>query len=232
MADRRRTEDGGKHGGSARRGADAEETRERILDAAQRLFADGGFDATSTARVAAAAGVPGGLVFYYFPTKRDLLMTVVRERAYRGSLSRVVAETADEARPADVLRRAVEELARVFARNRDTQVILFREAHTHPELQELAAGLLASSTGDLADLLAGLPGVRADADGRSAAARLLVSGLLMDNFLLPGGVDPARFEPMVRLLAAAVGIPASPPADGAGDAGHGDAGGVGGGSAL
>ncbi|WP_329459793.1 TetR/AcrR family transcriptional regulator [Streptomyces sp. NBC_01497] len=179
------------------------------MDAAQRLFAEGGFDATSTASVATVADVPAGLVFYYFPTKRDLLMAVVRERAYRGSLPQVIAEGGGE-EPEEILRRAVEELARVFNLHRDTQVILYREAHTHPEIQELASGLVASSTGDLAGLLAALPGVRADADGRAAAARLVVSGLLMDNFLQPEGVDPARFEPAVRLLAAAVSGAARP----------------------
>lgn len=211
MADgQRRTRNGEGRGAAGRRVADAEGTRERIVDAAQRLFAEKGFDATSTASVAAAAAVPTGLVFYYFTTKRDLLMAVARERAYRGSLPRVIAEGGAQ-QPEDVLRHAVEELARVFHRNRGTQLILFREAHTDPELAELAAGLVASSTGDLADLLAAVPGVRADADARSAAAHLVVSGLLMDNFLRPDGVDPARFEPMVRLLAAAVSGPAPPP---------------------
>lgn len=202
---------GGKRGTPGRRATDAEGTRERIMDAAQRLFAEKGFDASSTASVAAAAAVPTGLVFYYFTTKRDLLMAVARERSYHGSLPRVIAEGGAQ-EPEQVLREAVEELARVFHRNRDTQLILFREAHTDPELAELAAGLLASSTGDLADLLATVPGVHADAEARSAAARLVVSGLLMDNFLRPGGVDPARFEPMVRLLAAAVCGPV-PPSD-------------------
>jgi len=32
--------------------------RDRILAAAERLFAEGGFDKTSTARIAAEAGVP------------------------------------------------------------------------------------------------------------------------------------------------------------------------------
>lgn len=184
------------------------------MDAAQRLFAERGFDATSTASVAAAAAVPGGLLFYYFPTKRDLLMAIVRERAYRGSLPELIGEAATE-QPEELVLRAVRELAAVFHRNRDTQVILFREAHTHPELQERTVELMASSTGDLADLSAGLPGLRADADGRSAAAHLVVSSLLLDNFLRPEGADPARLEPMVRLLAAAVrGAGPTPPADG------------------
>ncbi|WP_329246548.1 TetR/AcrR family transcriptional regulator [Actinoallomurus sp. NBC_01490] len=186
-----------------RRAPGAEGARERIMDAAQRLFAERGYDATSTAKIAAAADVPSGLVFYYFATKRDLLMAVIRERAYRGTLPRVVTGAGDEG-VEEVLRRAVTELAEIFGRSRNSQMILFREAHVDPELRELAARLVASSTGDLADLLAAVPEVEADADGRAAAARLLISGLLMDNFLRPDGVDAARSEPAVRLLAGAL----------------------------
>jgi AcrR family transcriptional regulator len=216
MEDREQpSRDGGRRGTPKRRTPDREGTRDRIIDAAQRLFAEQGFDATSTASVAAAAEVPGGLIFYYFATKRDLLLAVVRERAYRGSrsLSQVIAEGAGKG-PDELLRRAVEELAAVFHRNRDTSVILFREAHTHPELRDLTMELMAISTADLVRLLAGLPEEWADADGKSALARLVISGLLLENFLQPAGADPAHFEPMVRLLAAAMSRPGPTPADG------------------
>ena len=49
--------------------------KERILAAAEELFADSGFDATPTSRIAERAGVPKGLVHYYFNRKKDLLVT-------------------------------------------------------------------------------------------------------------------------------------------------------------
>jgi AcrR family transcriptional regulator len=64
---------------SAARAA-AQDPRERILSAAEHLFADHGFDATGTARIAGAAGVPKGLVFYYFARKVDILLTLLTER--------------------------------------------------------------------------------------------------------------------------------------------------------
>src|SRR5674476_1237592 len=51
------------------------DARERILDAAEDLFAADGFDATPTARIARRAAVAKGLLFYYFPRKMDLLRT-------------------------------------------------------------------------------------------------------------------------------------------------------------
>jgi AcrR family transcriptional regulator len=188
-----------------RRGPDGGSTepasRELIVDAAQHLFADSGYAATSTAKVAAAASVPHGLVFYYFPSKRDLLLTVVKERAYRGSLLEPGAE-AGHRDVGEVLSAAAHELVEVFRDNRDTQVILFREAGTDPEMHTLVSELVASSTGDVATLLADAKDAPADAQDRLAAAQLLVSSLLMDNFLHNDIPDRARIDDTVRLLAA------------------------------
>lgn len=47
-------------------------TRQALSDAATTLFAERGFDAVTTAEIAAAAGVAVGTVFNYFRTKEDL----------------------------------------------------------------------------------------------------------------------------------------------------------------
>jgi len=54
--------------------AKAEETRERILDAALRLFRERGFDETTMRDIAAAAEVATGAAYYYFRSKEDLVM--------------------------------------------------------------------------------------------------------------------------------------------------------------
>jgi AcrR family transcriptional regulator len=59
----------GQQGVRDRRGHD---TRSRILDEAERLFADAGFDGVSTRKVAAAAGVNLSALYYYFPGKEGL----------------------------------------------------------------------------------------------------------------------------------------------------------------
>jgi AcrR family transcriptional regulator len=56
---------------------DSGPARERILAAAEELFAELGFDATPTSRIAERAGVPKGLVHYYFTRKPDLLSALV-----------------------------------------------------------------------------------------------------------------------------------------------------------
>jgi AcrR family transcriptional regulator len=51
--------------------------RERLIDAARRLFHQQGVEKTALADIAAAAGVPVGNVFYYFKTKDALIDSVI-----------------------------------------------------------------------------------------------------------------------------------------------------------
>lgn len=54
-----------------------EETRERILVAAERVFAEYGFDGASFSRIAAEAKLPKSNVVYYFESKKKLYRQVV-----------------------------------------------------------------------------------------------------------------------------------------------------------
>lgn len=54
-----------------------EERRERILDAARVLFEARGYQGTTTAQIAGAAGVPEGTLFEDFRTKRDLVFALL-----------------------------------------------------------------------------------------------------------------------------------------------------------
>lgn len=55
-------------------------TRERILDAAEYLFASKGFDGTSTREIVARSGDTIGSVNYHFGSKNSLLDEVIRRR--------------------------------------------------------------------------------------------------------------------------------------------------------
>lgn len=57
--------------------ADAQRNRERILDAAEQVFAQRGA-AASTEEVARVAGVAIGTVFRHFPAKDDLLTAILK----------------------------------------------------------------------------------------------------------------------------------------------------------
>ncbi len=57
-----------------------------ILDAAQTVFCEKGYDGTAVSEIAARLGVVEGTVFKYFPTKRELLVKVLERWYQRMSL--------------------------------------------------------------------------------------------------------------------------------------------------
>jgi TetR/AcrR family fatty acid metabolism transcriptional regulator len=66
--------------GAPARGGDK---RERILDAAVRVFARKGFHATRVSEVAKAAGVADGTIYLYFESKDHLLVSLFEHRVER-----------------------------------------------------------------------------------------------------------------------------------------------------
>jgi AcrR family transcriptional regulator len=110
-----------------------EAARERILDAAEELFAHHGYDATPTAKVAATAGVPKGLLFYHFARKIDLLTSLFAERMPPA----VPLEAREVVHPGDVagsLLALAERLKLTHHGSGLVRTILWREADTHPEV--------------------------------------------------------------------------------------------------
>ncbi|WP_239501063.1 TetR/AcrR family transcriptional regulator [Achromobacter insolitus] len=70
---------------------DGDETRERMLDAAEELFAAHGFHGTSMRDVAVAMGCGIALVTYHFGTKDVLFSTVIKRRAAYMAHERILA---------------------------------------------------------------------------------------------------------------------------------------------
>lgn len=55
----------------------SEETRAAILAAAQRLFAQNGYDATGVAEICQAAGVSKGAFYHHFPSKQAVFLDLL-----------------------------------------------------------------------------------------------------------------------------------------------------------
>src|SRR6476620_311952 len=62
-------------------GAETSKTRDRLLDAIERLMSDSGYPGVTYRAVAAKAGVAPALVQYYFPTLDDLFTATIRRRS-------------------------------------------------------------------------------------------------------------------------------------------------------
>lgn len=112
--------------------SDAGDTRTRILDAAETLFARLGFDGTSTARIAHAAAVPKGLLFYYFPAKPDILAALIDERLRTAALD--AGPLAVRGDPVQTLMNVGERVLRDREASDVLREILWHESHVRPEV--------------------------------------------------------------------------------------------------
>lgn len=155
------------------------DARTRILDAAEELFAGGGYEATPTAVIAKLARVPKGLIFHYFPRKIDVLVALVDERTQVEEGHEIDAVPGD---PAGTLSR----LARVLPLRASPAMrrILFREADTHGSVKERLGRL----NGELIRrsrfaLELALPGARGDAARLEVAAATFAAILLYQENL-------------------------------------------------
>lgn len=90
-------------------------TRERILDAAEQLFARGGFAAVSVRQIMKQAEADVSLAYYHFKSKRDLFEAVMLRRAEHLNAIRLKALEAVEKRHRDDL-PSVEEIIEAFTR--------------------------------------------------------------------------------------------------------------------
>lgn len=73
--------------------------RDTILDAAQKVFAEKGYDGASIRDIAARAGVSLSALYYYFPSKQETLaamLTASYDRFVRDTAT-VVSEAGDDA---------------------------------------------------------------------------------------------------------------------------------------
>ncbi len=86
------------HSGSERKTAGGDK-RERILDAAERVFAEHGFYNARVAEIARAAGVADGTIYLYFKSKDDLLISLFESRMERLNNQLVEALSSVESAP-------------------------------------------------------------------------------------------------------------------------------------
>ncbi len=73
----------------------AEDRRKQLLETAMRLFAEQGFDGTSTREIADAAGINEAMIFRHFPTKEDLYWAVVEHRIATAGRDRKIRAVLD-----------------------------------------------------------------------------------------------------------------------------------------
>jgi AcrR family transcriptional regulator len=94
-------------GAGRHRDRDREAMRQRIIEAAFRVFLRKGFRGTSNREIAREAGISPGLIYWYFRNKEDLFRAVVEAKSFALPLRRL-ARTMGTAPPPQFLAGVVE----------------------------------------------------------------------------------------------------------------------------
>jgi len=132
--------------------------REQILETALGLFAERGFDATSTRQIAKEVGIAEGLIFHYFPTKASLLTAILEDRlegrrAFRARLRPLLDDAGSKPAP-EVLQAVASGWLATLRRDEEIVVVLFTAAQTNPEVWQAWQELIWEGTGLLTGYLA------------------------------------------------------------------------------
>lgn len=111
---------------ATRRAHDADATREALVRAATRLFAEVGFDGTTVEQIAAAAGVNKAMINYHFGGKAGLHAAILRESFAR--LAAEVTRLRDQRTAADeALRELIATLGRMMSEAPSLPAMMLRE---------------------------------------------------------------------------------------------------------
>ena len=89
------------------------EARQRILDAAHRLFYTSGLNAVSMDAVATAAGIKKANLFHYYPSKEALELAVL-DRAAQGMNERIASVARHSFDPVGAVQRIFDEAAGIM----------------------------------------------------------------------------------------------------------------------
>ena len=132
------------------------DSKTAILDAAERLFAEQGFSATTIKRIAEESRQNSALIYYYYDNKATL---------YRHVLDRIIGDLAHEARegagdaatPEEVIRAVIHGQVKTLAHRPHLPLLLTREiidwkaANAEHALRRLASSLFERLCGAIAE---------------------------------------------------------------------------------
>jgi AcrR family transcriptional regulator len=196
-------------------------TRAELVDAAERLFSDQGFDRTSLHAVADAAGYTKGAVYSNFASKEDVFFAVYERRVerYLARAGRLIEQHG----PAEGMRRVAADVVSRRGDGDDGWLTVFLEFWTHvlrhpehrarfAEIHGRAVAPLAANLERLAaDRRAALP---VPAERLAVAIFAMQTGLSLERLTQPALADGAlgvqMFDLWMELLVGDREAPAEP----------------------
>lgn len=181
------------------------EARTRILKSALRLFAQRGYDGTTTRDLAEAAGVAEGTLFRHFSNKKAILVEVASQGWVEllTDLLTELSEMGSYKAIAQVMRRRMLRLHE----NADMLKVCFMEAQFHPELRDRIQTEVITKMTDVAEAFfqtAMDQGIYRRMNPKTVARVFLgmfaVAGFSQDTIMQPGA-SPAEMQEMAEGIA-------------------------------
>lgn len=125
------------------------QTRTRILQAARKLFANKGYDGTTTRDLANAAGVAEGTLFRYFPNKKAILVEIATQGWVEilTDLLTELSEMGSYKAVAQVMKHRMLHMRE----NIELMRVCFLEAQFHPDLRERIQSEVIAKMTDVAE---------------------------------------------------------------------------------
>lgn len=145
--------------GGTYRQEQAAATRDRIADAARRLFGADGYSATSIAAIAVEAGVAVRTVYAAFGTKREILSLICERWLEAAGAREFAGRVMAEDDPRRRLRLAAEWLTNLYSAGFDVVEILDAATDEDAQTRELLRAKLAGRNQVMDQMLASLDGI-------------------------------------------------------------------------
>jgi AcrR family transcriptional regulator len=180
-------------------------TRDKILKAAQKLFARNGYDGTTTKELAEKAGIAEGTLFRHFPNKKAILIEVATQ-GWVELLTDLLTELSEMASYEAISQVMYKRMLRL-GDNYDMMRVCFMEVQLHQDLRERIQSEVVEKMTDVAEAFfqtAMERGVYRKMNPRVIAQVFLgmfvVAGFSHETIAQPGA-SPAEVKEMAEGLA-------------------------------
>jgi AcrR family transcriptional regulator len=124
-------------------------TRDKILKAAQKLFASNGYDGTTTKELAEKAGIAEGTLFRHFTNKKAILVEVATQ-GWIELLTDLLTELSEMASYEAISHLMYKRMLRL-GDNYDMMRVCFMEVQFHPDLRDRIQAEVVSKMTDVAE---------------------------------------------------------------------------------
>jgi AcrR family transcriptional regulator len=183
---------------ASERDAFYEARRTALVDVALKLWAEQGFDQTSVATIAGAAGIAKGTFYLYFESKGALLLEVLRRNSLLPNVLALMRDLQTESLE-DAVHGFVRGAWRHLREHRELVLVVLREIPTHlDEAREAVERVMVPTNAALASYLESRIGPHRASEISSVISVRALIGMIVVVFLTQEVLGAGRLLPVTE----------------------------------